>query len=222
MNSKRLFTEKYCLSPLQKHGVSMNGHTVWIFSFYCFSIDTFYAENMQFPDLGLLQWSVSRAKHVYEDLNIIQRISLSQLNCQTNTQWTLFFFLGWSVGVVLMRNWFCCFFVWQSERFIPARESMDFDVARFMFTQKEENGHTYTPYPFPSKNAYKKEMAATLLKSANAVDNNCRIFSFKGKSSTASEASQKYVSVNLPATKRACRYISPVKLGFHILFSHFH
>ena len=53
MNSKRLFTEKYCLSPL--HGVSMNGHKVWIFSFYCFSIDTFYAENMQFPDLGLLQ-----------------------------------------------------------------------------------------------------------------------------------------------------------------------
>ena len=91
MNSKRLFTEKYCLSPLQKHGVSMNGHTVWLFSFYRFSIDTFYAKNMQFPHLGLLQWSVSRAKHVYEDLNIIQRISLSQLNSQTNTQWTLFF-----------------------------------------------------------------------------------------------------------------------------------
>ena len=113
MNSKRLFTEKYCLSPLQKHGVSMNGHTVWLFSFYRFSIDTFYAKNMQFPHLGLLQWSVSRAKHVYEDLNIIQRISLSQLNSQTNTQWTLFFFfLRLSVGVVLMRNWFCCFFVW--------------------------------------------------------------------------------------------------------------
>ena len=113
-----------------------------------------------------------------------------------------------------MRNWFYCFF----DRFISARESMDFDVARFMITQKEENGHTYTPYPFPSKNAYKKEMAATLLKNANAADNNCRIFSFKGKSSTASKASQKYVSVNLPVTKRACRYISPVKLGFHILF----
>ena len=111
------------------------------------------------------------------------------------------------------------FFLWQSDRFIPAREPMDFDVARFMTTQKEkENGDTNTPYRSPSKKAYKKEMAATLLKNANAVSNNCRIFSLKGKSSTASQASQKYVSVNLPITKRACRYISPVKLGFHILF----
>ena len=79
------------------------------------------------------------------------------------------------------------FFLWQSDRFIPARESMDFDVARFMMTQKEkENGHTYTPNPFPSKSAYKKEMAATLLKNANAANNNCKKNYFKGKSSTAS------------------------------------
>ena len=99
------------------------------------------------------------------DLNIIQRISQCQLN----------------------ENLVLLFFVWQSDRFIPARGPMDFDVARFMITQKEkekENGDT--PYPSPSKKAYKKEMAATLLKNANAADNNCRIFSFKGKSSTAS------------------------------------
>ena len=96
---------------------------------------------------------------------------------------------------------------------------MDFDVARCMITQKEkENGHTYTPYPFPSKNAYKKEMAATLLKNANAADNNCRILSFKEKSFTATQASQQYVSANLPLAKRERRYIPQVKLGFHILF----
>ena len=134
-----------------------------------------------------------------------------------------FFFLGMVCWSCANEKLVLLFFLWQSHRFIPARESMDFDVARFMITRKEkENGHTYTPYPFPSKNAYKKEMGATLLKNANAVDNNCRIFSFKGKSSTASQASQKYVSINLPITKRACRYISLVKLGFHILFSHFH
>jgi len=177
----------------------MNGHTVWIFSFYRFYTDTFYSENMQFSDLGLLEWSISRAKQVYLDLNIIQRISQCQLN----------------------ENLVLLFFVWQSDRFIPAREPMDFDVARFMITQKEkekENGDT--PYPSPSKKAYKKEMAATLLKNANAADNNCRIFSFKGKSSTASQASQQYASVNLPVTKRARRYIPPVKLGFHIFIRH--
>ena len=118
-----------------------------------------------------------------------------------------------------MRIWFYCFFVSQSDRFIPAREPMDFYVGRFMITRKEkekENGDT--PYPSPSKKAYKKEMAATLLKNANALDNNCGIFSFKGKSSTASQASQQSGSVNLPVTKRARRYIPPVNLGFHILF----
>ena len=55
INSKRLFTEKHCLRPLQKQGVLMNGHTVWIFSFYRFYTDTFYSENMQFSDLGLLE-----------------------------------------------------------------------------------------------------------------------------------------------------------------------
>ena len=111
------------------------------------------------------------------------------------------------------------FFLWQSDRFIPARGPMDFDVARFMITQKEkENGDANTPYPSPSKKAYKREMAATLLKNANAADNNCRILSFKEKSSTASQASQQYVWDNLPLAKREHRYIPQVKLGFHILF----
>ena len=55
INSKRLFIEKHCFGPLQKRGVSMNSHTVWIFSFYRFYTDTFYSENMQFSDLGLLE-----------------------------------------------------------------------------------------------------------------------------------------------------------------------
>ena len=96
---------------------------------------------------------------------------------------------------------------------------MDFDVTRFMVTRKEkENEDTHTPYPSPSKKAYKKEMATTLFKNANVADNNCRILSFKGKSSTASQVSQQYASANLPVAKRARRYIPQVKLGFHISF----
>ena len=94
---------------------------------------------------------------------------------------------------------------------------MDFDVARFMVMQKEkENEDTHTPYTSPSKKEYKKEMATTLFKNVDVADNNCRILSFKGKSSTASQVSQQYVSANLPVAKRARRYIPQVKLGFHI------
>ena len=34
MDSKSLFTAKKCLRSIQKQGASMNGYTVWIFSFY--------------------------------------------------------------------------------------------------------------------------------------------------------------------------------------------
>ena len=34
MDCKSLFTAKKCLRPIQKQGASMNGYTVWIFSFY--------------------------------------------------------------------------------------------------------------------------------------------------------------------------------------------
>ena len=96
---------------------------------------------------------------------------------------------------------------------------MDFDVAIFMVTWKEnENEDTHTPYPSPSKKAYKKEMATTLFKNADVADNNCRILSFKGKSSTASQVSQQYVLDNVPISKRARKYIPQVKLGCHISF----
>ena len=109
------------------------------------------------------------------------------------------------------------FFLWQSDRFIPARGPMDFDVARCMITQKEkENGDANTPYPSPSKKAYKREMAATLLKNANAADNNCRILSFKEKSYTASQVSQQYVSANLPVAKRESRYIPQADFIFSL------
>ena len=47
MDSKRLFTAKQCLFPLEKQGASMNGYIVWIFSFYPnFFRDDFYAEKV--------------------------------------------------------------------------------------------------------------------------------------------------------------------------------
>eukprot|EP00253_Pinus_taeda_P034334 PITA_34334 len=97
-----------------------------------------------------------------------------------------------------------------SDRFIPARESIDLDVARFMVTQKQKDNndiHALSPSPSPSKKAYKEEMAATLLKNAGAADNNYRILSFNGKSSTVSQASQENVLANLPISRRARRYI---------------
>eukprot|EP00253_Pinus_taeda_P027712 PITA_27712 len=97
-----------------------------------------------------------------------------------------------------------------SDRFIPARGSIDLDVARFMVTQKQKDNndiHALSPSPSPSKKAYQKEMAATLLKNAGAADNNCRILSFNGKSSTVSQASQENVLANLPISRRARRYI---------------
>ena len=99
----------------------------------------------------------------------------------------------------------------QSDRFIPEKATMDFDLARFMVTRKEkENSDNHTSYPSPSKKAYKKEMATTLFKNANVADNNCRILSFKGKASTASQVSQQYLSANLPVAKRARRCIPQV------------
>ena len=58
-------------------------------------------------------------------------------------------------------------------------------------------------------------MAATLLKNARAADNNYRILSFNGKSSTVSQASQENVLANLPISRRARRYIPQVRPGFH-------
>ena len=157
-------------------------------------------------------------RSLLQDFNIIQSISPSQLNRQTNTQWTLLYCLGWSVGIVN------CFFLWQRGLFIPEKATLDFDVARFMVTRKEkENGHNHRFIVTRKEKengdkTYQKEMAATLFKNANVADKNCRILSFKGKSSTASQDSQQYVSANLSVAKRAPRYIPQVKLGFHILF----
>ena len=93
MDSKSLFTAKKCLRPIQKQGASMNGYTVWIFSFYpiflqmifmlkkcnawlrfyhCMDI-SFYPTFFRWflcwksaiPRIGfLLQWIVARAKNV--------------------------------------------------------------------------------------------------------------------------------------------------------------
>ena len=134
-------------------------------------------------------------------------------------------FLVRSVGSV-NQDLFLLFLLSQSDRFIPARGSIDLEVARFMLTQKQKgNGdtHALSPSPSPSKKAYKKEMAATLLKNAGAADNNCRILSFNGKSSAVSQASQENVLANLPISRRARRYIPQVRLGFHKKnCSHFH
>jgi len=114
----------------------------------------------------------------------------------------------------------------QSDRFIPARRSIDLEVARFMVTQKQKDNddtHALSPSPSPSRKAYKKEMAATLLKNAGAADNNYRILSFNGKSSsTVSQASQENVLANLPISRRARTYIPQVGLDFIFFYSHFH
>lgn len=95
-----------------------------------------------------------------------------------------------------------------SDRFIPERGSMDLDVARFMITRKgQKSNGTPTPTPSPAKKAYKMEMAATLLKNANAADSDCRILSFKRKENPVSQDSQQLVSSNLPISKKARRHI---------------
>ena len=159
----------------------------------------------------LLQWIVAKAKHVYRILILFRVYHPYNVIVKLTPSGHSFFFLGWSVGIVKWELGFIVFLVWQSDRFIPEKATMDFDLARFMVTRKEkENSDTHTSYPSPSKKAYKKEMATTLFKDANVADNNCRILSFKGKSSTASQVSQQYLSANLPVAKRARRCIPQV------------
>eukprot|EP00253_Pinus_taeda_P021381 PITA_21381 len=98
-----------------------------------------------------------------------------------------------------------------SDRFIPTRGSINLEVARFMITQKQKDSddtYVLSLSPSPSRKAYKKEIAATLLKNARAADNNYRILSFNGKSSTVSQASQENLLPNFPISRRARRYIA--------------
>eukprot|EP01018_Ginkgo_biloba_P016939 Gb_40984 [translate_table: standard] len=89
-----------------------------------------------------------------------------------------------------------------SDRFIPERVSMDFDVARYMVMEKENNG---------SENAYKKQVAASLFTDSKVVNNKSRILAFKSKPPAAPEGSQNLYSENvsapLPKSTRSHRYI---------------
>eukprot|EP01018_Ginkgo_biloba_P016942 Gb_40987 [translate_table: standard] len=89
-----------------------------------------------------------------------------------------------------------------SDRFIPERSSMDFDVARYMVMEKENNG---------DENAYKKQLAASLFTDSNIVNNKPRILAFKSKPPAAPEGSQNLysenVSAHLPKSSKAHRYI---------------
>eukprot|EP01018_Ginkgo_biloba_P016633 Gb_04843 [translate_table: standard] len=84
-----------------------------------------------------------------------------------------------------------------SDRFIPDRGSMDFDVARFMVMQKEkENDSVETP----SKEAYKMELAASLLKDNNVGHKKSRILAFKRKAPAALQGLQCLYSENMSST----------------------
>ena len=54
MDSKSLFTAKKCLRPIQKQGASMNGYTVWIFSFYPFFYRWFLCWKNAMPRITFL------------------------------------------------------------------------------------------------------------------------------------------------------------------------
>merc|ERR1712129_356223 len=70
-----------------------------------------------------------------------------------------------------------------SDRFIPDRASVNWEIARFKLFHKEKEQDASACSPSPAKKAYKMELAATLLKDANAAnaDSNCRILSFRRK-----------------------------------------
>ncbi|KAH9296034.1 hypothetical protein KI387_039622, partial [Taxus chinensis] len=65
-----------------------------------------------------------------------------------------------------------------SDRFIAHRGSMDFDLARYLLTGKEKEN---TACDTPSKQAYRKELAACLLKDSNIGSKKSRILTFKEK-----------------------------------------
>jgi hypothetical protein len=66
------------------------------------------------------------------------------------------FFLVRSVGSV-NENLVLLLLLWQSDRFIPERGSIDLEVARYMITQKEkENGDIPIPPPHPKKHTRRR------------------------------------------------------------------
>ena len=142
---------------------------------YFFS-DDFYAEKVQFLELSfyynelqlgrnmfkrilvfLLQWIVAKAKHVYRILILFTVYHPYNVIVKLTPSGHSFFFLGWSVGIVKWELGFIVFLVWQSDRFIPEKATMDFDLARFMVMRNEkENSDTHTSYPSPSKKHTKR------------------------------------------------------------------
>ncbi|GLJ49889.1 hypothetical protein SUGI_1060350 [Cryptomeria japonica] len=74
-----------------------------------------------------------------------------------------------------------------SDRFIAHRGSMDFDVARYLLTEKEKENNAGDT---PSKETYKKELAASLLEDSNVGCKKSRILTFKEKAPVRQESFQ--------------------------------
>eukprot|EP01018_Ginkgo_biloba_P031840 Gb_30041 [translate_table: standard] len=99
----------------------------------------------------------------------------------------------------------------RSDRFIPDRGSMDFDVARYLLSEKEKEKEN-NAYDTPSKESYRTELAATLLKDSNNTHNKSRILSFQNKPPAPPEDLQFFYFENssapLSKSSKSKRYIS--------------
>jgi hypothetical protein len=101
----------------------------------------------------------------------------------------------------------------QSDRFISHRGSMDFDVARYLLTEKEndDNGVHTTP----SKESYKRELAASLLQNGDIASKKYRILSFTSKAPAPPEDLQSLYSGNVAVDtvpkSKSRRYIPQVR-----------
>lgn len=115
-----------------------------------------------------------------------------------------------------IKNFNCCFTIFQLDRFIPNRSAMDFGYAHYMLTE----GRRQTENPAdtsPSKEAYRKLMAETL----NV--NRTRILAFKNKPPTPAEllppdffssTSVSSSSVQQPKAAKSRRHIPQVGIDF--------
>jgi cell division cycle protein 20 (cofactor of APC complex) len=87
---------------------------------------------------------------------------------------------------------------------------MDFDVARYLLTEKENDDNGV--YTTPSKESYKRELAASLLQDGDIASKKYRILSFTSKAPAPPEDLQSLYSENVavdnvPKSSKSRRYI---------------
>ncbi|KAK1273686.1 Protein FIZZY-RELATED 2 [Acorus gramineus] len=98
-----------------------------------------------------------------------------------------------------------CLMFLQSDRFIPDRSSMDFDMAHYLLTEGRKEKETPSMCCSPSKEAYRRCLAETLL------NNQTRILAFKSKPPVSNQGIFNEVfsdaASHLPKSSKPRRYI---------------